>query len=143
MAGLRAGALYGRPDLLAKVTQFGTTRIPVTAAACAAASLKLEPKLTKERLTINKEIRDMVFAHLDKIGASYIPSHTNFFMLSVKGMTAAQIGAGMTAKKIGLAGANRWPEWPQHIRVTVGTMEEMTKFNAAIAQVVKEGPAKA
>jgi histidinol-phosphate/aromatic aminotransferase/cobyric acid decarboxylase-like protein len=64
-------------------------------------------------------------------------------MISVKGMTGEQVGQGMAAKKIMLAGANRWPEWPQHIRVTVGTYEEMTKFNAALAEVVKEGPKKA
>jgi len=47
----------------------------------------------------------------------------------------------MAAKKIMLAG-NRWPEWPGHIRVTVGTFDEMTKFNTAIEMVVKEGPLK-
>ncbi len=47
----------------------------------------------------------------------------------------------MAAKKILLAG-NRWPQWPEHIRVTVGTYEEMGKFNAALSQVVKEGPLK-
>jgi histidinol-phosphate/aromatic aminotransferase/cobyric acid decarboxylase-like protein len=31
---------------------------------------------------------------------------------------------------------------PNHIRVTVGTREEMTKFNAVLTQVVQEGPAK-
>jgi len=41
-----------------------------------------------------------------------------------------------------LAG-HRWPEWPNHIRVTVGTLEEMEKFNAALAMVAKEGPLKA
>ena len=51
-----------------------------------------------------------------------------------------QVGKAMAAKKIQLAGANRWPEWPQHIRVTVGTYEEMQKFNAALSAVVKEGP---
>ena len=60
-------------------------------------------------------------------------------MMSVKGMTGAQVGQAMAAKKIMLAG-NRWPEWPEHIRVTVGTYEEMTKFNAALDQVLKEGP---
>jgi hypothetical protein len=39
-----------------------------------------------------------------------------------------------------LGGANRWPEWPQHIRVTVGAYEEMGKFNTAMGQVLKEGP---
>ena len=38
---------------------------------------------------------------------------------------------------------HRWPEWPNHVRVTVCTMDEMKKFNAALAKVVTEGPAKA
>ena len=140
MAGLRAGALYGRPDLLDKVAEFGRGgNLPVTATACAAASMKVNDALMKERIAINKRNREYAYETLDKLGVSYIPSVSNFFMMSVKGMTGAQVGTAMAAKKIILAG-NRWPEWPQHIRVTVGTYEEMTKFNAAIAQVVKEGP---
>ena len=57
-------------------------------------------------------------------------------------MTGAQVSEAIAAKKIVLAGANRWPEWPQHIRVTVGTNEEMAKFHAAITAVLKEGPEK-
>jgi histidinol-phosphate aminotransferase len=145
MAGLRAGAIYGRPDLLAKVAEFGGGggHLPVTATACAAASMKILPQMMKERIAINKDNRELAFAQLEKLGVTYIPSVSNFFMMSVKGMTGAQVGEAMAAKKVMLAGANRWPEWPQHIRVTVGTYEEMTKFNAAIAQVVKEGPKKA
>jgi histidinol-phosphate/aromatic aminotransferase/cobyric acid decarboxylase-like protein len=64
-------------------------------------------------------------------------------MMSVKGMTAVQVGDAMAAKKVHLAGATRWPEWPNHIRVTVGSHDDMTKFNAALAEVVKEGAVKA
>jgi histidinol-phosphate/aromatic aminotransferase/cobyric acid decarboxylase-like protein len=94
-----------------------------------------------ERMAINKKNRDYTYEHLDKMGVAYIPSHTNFFMMSVKGMTGAQVGKAMASKKIILAG-NRWPEWPDHIRVTVGTAEEMVKFNTALDQVLQEGPAK-
>jgi len=143
MAGLRAGALYGRPDLLAKVAEYGRGgNLPVTATACAAASMKVGPALMKERLEINRKNRDFTYEHLEKMGVSYIPSTSNFFMMSVNGMTGAQVGTAMAAKKIILAG-NRWPEWPQHIRVTVGTYDEMVKFNAALDQVLKEGVAKA
>ena len=143
MAGLRAGALYGRPDLLAKVAEYGRGgNLPVTATACAAASMKVGPALMKERLEINRKNRDFTYEHLEKMGVSYIPSTSNFFMMSVKGMTGAQVGTAMAEKKIILAG-NRWPEWPQHIRVTVGTYDEMVKFNGALDQVLKEGPAKA
>jgi histidinol-phosphate aminotransferase len=144
MAGLRAGALYGRPDLLAKVAEFGRGgHLPVTATACAAASMKILPTMQKERMEINKRNRDLAYEQLEKLGVSYIPSVSNFFMISVKGMTGEQVGTAMAAKKVLLANASRWPEWPQHIRVTVGTYEEMGKFNAAISEVVKEGPARA
>jgi len=140
MAGLRAGMAYGRPDLLAQLAKFGRTgNLSVATMAGAAAGLKVEAALMKERVAINKRNRDLAFEHIDKIGASYIPSVSNFFMLSVKGMTGAQIGDAMAAKKVLLAG-NRWPEWKDQIRVTVGTYEEMGKFNAALSQVIKEGP---
>jgi histidinol-phosphate/aromatic aminotransferase/cobyric acid decarboxylase-like protein len=67
MAGLRAGAAYGRPDLVGKVREFGGSGfMPVTATACAAASLKLGPSLIKERIGINKKNRDLAFEHLER-----------------------------------------------------------------------------
>ena len=79
---------------------------------------------------------------MDKLGVGYIPTVGNFFMMKVKGMTAVEVGNALAAKKVHVAGATRWPEWPDQIRVTVGSYEEMGKFNAALAQVVKEGPPK-
>ena len=141
MAGLRAGMAYGRPDLLAQLEKFGRAgNLSVATMACAAASMKANATVLPERVAINKRNREMTFAQLDKLGVSYIPAVSNFFMMSVKGMTAEQVYNAMAAKKVLLGGANRWPEWPQHIRVTVGSTDDMTKFNAAIAQVVKEGP---
>ncbi len=141
MAGLRAGAAYGRPDLLAQLAKFGRTgNLSVATMACAAGSLRANPTLIPERVAINKKNREFAYEKMDKLGVSYIPSVSNFFMMSVKGMTAEQVYAAMAAKKIMLGGANRWPEWKNHIRVTVGTYEEMGKFAMALSQVVKEGP---
>jgi len=104
--------------------------------------MKIAKTMLPERLAINKKNRDYTFEYLEKVGVTYIPSTSNFFMMSVKGMAGAQVGEAMLKKKIQLAG-NRWPEWPQHIRVTVGTAEEMVKFSAAMDQVLKEGPLNA
>ena len=143
MAGMRAGAAFGRPDLLDQLAKFGRTgNLSVVTMACAAASLKANATVIPERMSINKRNRDLVFEQMDKLGVTYTPSVSNFFMMSVKGMTGTQVGAAMSARKISLA--NRWAsEWPQHIRVTVGTYEEMTKFNAALTEIVQEGPPKA
>jgi len=142
MAGLRCGATFGRPELLQKIANFGGTQfLPVTATACAAASMKANPGLMKERAELCKQNRDLALEHVEKMGQSYIKNPVgNFFMLSIKGMTGAQVGTAFGAKKIQLAGATRWPSMPNHIRVTVGTKEEMTKFNAVLDQVLQEGP---
>ena len=139
MAGLRAGAVYGRPDLIGKIREFGGAGfMPVTATACAAASMKGGPSLMKERLGINKKNRDLAFEHLEKVGVSYIPSGTNFFMMQVKGMTGQEVNTAMATHKVQIGRV--WQEWPQMVRVTVGSYEEMGKFNAALDLVLKEGP---
>jgi histidinol-phosphate aminotransferase len=102
--------------------------------------MKVGPSLMKERVAINKKNRDLAFEHLEKVGVTYIPSVTNFFMMQVKGMTGAQVGAGMSQHKVQIG--RWWQEWPQMVRVTVGTYEEMGKFNAALDMVLQEGPPK-
>jgi histidinol-phosphate aminotransferase len=139
MAGLRAGAAYGRPDLIAKIREYGGGGfMPVTATACAAASMKVGPSLMKERLLINKKNRDLAFEHLEKVGVTYIPSGTNFFMMQVKGFTGQQVNTAMAGHKVMIG--RIWQEWAQMVRVTVGSYEEMGKFNAALDLVLKEGP---
>src|SRR6201996_4725296 len=60
MAGLRAGAAHGRPDLLDQLVKFGRAgNLSVATMACAAASLKAESALVKERMAINKKNRDL------------------------------------------------------------------------------------
>jgi len=141
MAGIRAGAVYGRPELIAKVREFGGGgMLPVTATACAAASLKLGAPLLKERAGINKKNRELAFEHLDKVGVSYVPSVTNFFMMTVKGFTGAQVASGLQKYKVQIG--RIWQEVPQMARVTVGTYEEMTKFNDALDKVIADGPPK-
>ena len=144
MAGLRAGIAYGRPDLLDQLALFGPiSNVSQGTRACAAASLKANATVIPERIATYRKNRALAYAAMDKLGVSYIPTVGNFFMMSVKGMTGTQVGDAMAARKVHLAGANRWPEWPNHIRVTVGSHDDMTKFNAALAQVLQEGPSKA
>jgi histidinol-phosphate/aromatic aminotransferase/cobyric acid decarboxylase-like protein len=143
MAGLRAGIAYGRPDLLAQLRLFGaSSNLSQGTRACAAASLKASATVIPERVAVYQKNRGIAYEQMDKLGVKYVPTVGNFFMMNVPGFTGAQVGTALQAKKIYVAGANRWPEWPDHIRVTVGSFDEMTKFNAALAQVVKEGPPK-
>jgi len=131
MAGIRAGFALGRPDLLAKMRPFGGGMLPITGLACATASMKAK-NLVPERRAINKKIRESTFAFLDKKNIKFVPSETNFFMMETKrpGMEVAKAYAD---KKIMIGRV--WPAWPTHVRVTVGTQEEMDKFMAATAEI--------
>jgi histidinol-phosphate/aromatic aminotransferase/cobyric acid decarboxylase-like protein len=134
MAGIRAGAALARPDLLAKMRPFGSNgMLPITGMACAAASLRVKT-LVAERRAINKRVRDDVFAFLQKKKVEFIPSEANFFMMTVKGKTGQEVNQAMAEHKVFIG--RTWPVWPEKVRVTVGTMEEMAKFKIALGKVL-------
>jgi histidinol-phosphate aminotransferase len=132
MAGLRAGLALGRPDLLAKLRPYGAGMLPITGMAGAAASLKV-PTLVSERMKINKDIREDVFAFLDKKGYTYVPSVSNKFMLDVK-RPGLEIVKAMAKEKILIGRV--WPAWPNFVRVSIGTQPEMDKFKVALDKVM-------
>jgi histidinol-phosphate aminotransferase len=133
MAGLRCGAIFGRPDLLEKVENYGGWNfMPITALVAASASLK-DAQLVPERKRINAGIRTSVFAWLDRNGYSYIPSQSNCFMLDTKRPGKEVIDA-MATQNVHIG--RIWPVWPTHVRITVGTAPEMEQFQAALKKVM-------
>ncbi|HZU27249.1 MAG TPA: pyridoxal phosphate-dependent aminotransferase, partial [Bryobacteraceae bacterium] len=130
MAGLRAGAAIARPDLLQKVAQFSMGAMPVTAMAGALASLRA-PNLVAERRKYMSDIRDATCDWLAKQNVEFIPSETNCFMINVK-RPGPEFYRAMAAQNIYIGRA--WPVWPNWVRVSVGTAEEMAKFRDAFAK---------
>ena len=128
MAGLRAGFAMGRPDLLAKLRPYGIGMLPITGLACATASMK-NRTLISERRAINKRIRENTFEYLEKKKISYIPSTTNFFMMEA-GRPGGELAKALADHKVYIGRV--WPAWPNKVRVTVGTQDEMNKFKAAL-----------
>lgn len=132
MAGLRAGAAIGRPDLLAKIQSYGAGALPVTGMVGAHASLKVKT-LVPERRQIIKQVREDVFSYLEKNKFKYVPSVSNKFMVDV-GRPGQEIVKAMQAEKVYIGRV--WPAWPTHVRVSIGTPEEMAKFKAAFSKVM-------
>src|SRR5271167_2332361 len=134
MAGLRCGIAVGRPDLVQKVENYGGGNpMPVTAVVAASASLK-EPQLVAERKRINEEIRAATFQWLERNGYSYIPSVSNCFMLDTK-RPAREVITAMAQQKVIIG--RIWPAMPTYTRITIGTHEEMERFQAAFQNVMK------
>jgi histidinol-phosphate aminotransferase len=112
MAGLRAGAVLARPDVLEKLRGFGGLPIvPATAMAAATASLN-EKNLVAERREILAD------------------------MLMIDGKRPGKVtAAAMLDHKVAIG--RTWAALPTHVRVTIGTHEEMGKFKAAFQRVMQ------
>ena len=132
MAGIRAGAVFARPDLLAKINGHTAGMMPITGMVAATASLKSK-NLVPERRKLIGDVRNDTFAWLDKQKFSYVPSVSNCFMLDVKRPGREAIRA-MLDQKVSIGRV--WPSWPNHVRITVGTRDEMEKFKAALLKVM-------
>jgi histidinol-phosphate aminotransferase len=132
MAGLRAGAAIARPDLIEKMAGFSAGMLPITGMASASASLE-QKTLVPERRKIIGDVRNDTLAWLAKSNFHYVPSLSNCFMVDT-GRPGNEIVMAMRKEKVYIGRV--WSAWPTHVRVTVGTQEEMNKFKMAFAKVM-------
>lgn len=133
MAGLRMGMALARPDLIAKMLPYGAGGfLPMTGLVAATASIKSQG-LVPARRKANASTRETVFNFLEQKKFAYVPSTTNFFMLEAK-RPGKDLAAAMIKEKI-LIGRT-WPAWPTKVRVTIGSPEEMKRFQTALVKVM-------
>jgi len=133
MAGLRAGAAMGQPALLAKLRGYGGIGfLPAAGLAGATASLK-DKAIVPDRRKAAAEVRENLFGWLEKKGYGYLPSEANMVMIDARKPGRA-VAAAMLEQKIAIG--RTWPAMPTHVRVTIGTQDEMTRFQTVFARVM-------
>jgi histidinol-phosphate aminotransferase len=132
MAGLRAGAAFGRPDLLAKLRNYSAGYLPVTGMVGAIASLK-DKGLVQERRDIIADIREQTASWLTKKGFPVLPSEANMLMVGVR-RPGRQVFQALLKEKVVIG--RTWPSMPEHVRITIGTRDEMAKFRSAFERVM-------
>lgn len=133
MAGLRAGAAFGRPDLLAKIQPYGAGALPVTGMVGATASLKVAKTLVPQRREYIKSVREDVCNFLTAKNIPFVPSVSNKIMIDA-GRPGREVFEALLKEKVVIG--RTWPAWPNHVRVSIGTREEMAKFKTAFAKVM-------
>jgi histidinol-phosphate aminotransferase len=134
MAGIRCGLIIANPDLKEKVLQRGGYNfMPITAVVAATASLR-DSSLVPERRRINATLRQQTFQWFDRNGFTYIPSESNCFMVDVK-RPGQEVRDAMAKESVFVG--RIWPIMPNWVRVTVGTQEEMAKFQTAFQKVMR------
>ena len=138
MAGIRMGFAVGRPDLLAKITPFsGQNSLPITAVVAAKASL-LDADLVPTRKKAIGDIRMQTLAWLKSEGYATTPSESNCFMLDVR-RPGKEVQAALAAKEMFVG--RIWPAWPNSLRITVGTADEMAAFRKSFSEVMSSSTA--
>src|SRR5215469_6896491 len=98
----------------------------------AQASLKVK-NVVPERRKIIQNTREDVFNFLDKHNFAYVPSVSNKFMVDVK-RPGNDVVMALWKEKVYIGRV--WDIWPTHVRVSVGTPEEMAKFKTAFLKVM-------
>jgi histidinol-phosphate/aromatic aminotransferase/cobyric acid decarboxylase-like protein len=137
MAGLRAGFAIGRPDLLQKMSRYQTGAMPVTAMVAAHTMLK-DPQLVPTRKRGNAARRGDVIAFFREHGFAHTPSVSNHLMVDAR-MPTQQVIDALAARDVFVGRA--WPVWPTHVRVSVGSADDMARFKAAFLEVTANGNA--
>jgi histidinol-phosphate aminotransferase len=133
MAGLRCGFALARPDLLAKLLPYGENPMPVTGSGAANASL-LDASLIATRKKIMTDTRNETIAWLKQNNYKVIGEpQSNCFMIDT-GRDGRGVMDAMQQRKIYIG--RTWPVWPNAVRITVGTPEEMAKFRTSFKQVM-------
>ena len=149
LAGLRAGAVFARPDLMEKISGWTGSLVwsSPSIAGMAAAHASLESKtLIPERKAKIGKVREDVFNYFEKKKIKYIPSVSNCVMVDTGKVGKGKDGKpDYTLNPIMLAMREApyhvfvgrvWPSMPTYIRVTIGLPEEMERFKDAFSKTM-------
>jgi histidinol-phosphate aminotransferase len=139
MAGIRCGMAIGRPDLLKKLQVYFQNMMPVTALVAARVSLA-DADLVPYRKSVIAGIRADTISWLRSSGYHVIgDSHSNCFMIDT-GRDGHGVITAMRDQNVYIG--RIWPVWPNAVRITVGSADDMAKFRVAFKKVM-DAPAMA
>jgi len=139
LAGMRLGYAIARPDLLAEMRRYQTGSLNVAVRFAGAAVLKDTATMEKVK-RLNTEVRNKVTSELKGMGYESLPSDANFFMVHVKRDVQGVIE---DFRKKNISVGRPFPPMTQHLRVSVGTADEMAKFMTAFKEIFAGGKSTA
>jgi len=132
LAGMRLGYAVAPRDLLQQMRPYGTGSVNAIVKWGGVAALKdIESQEKVKRVTL--ELRKKTTSELNSLGFPCIPSEANFFMVHVKRPVLPVIEE--FRKRQVLVG-RPFPPMNEHLRVSIGTPDEMTRFMVAFKEIV-------
>jgi histidinol-phosphate aminotransferase len=132
LAAMRLGYAVAPPEIIQKMRPFSMGSINVLVKHGGVASLKdtaaqadVKQKITTLRTKTSNDLR--------AYGYDVIPSETNFFMVHLGGRQVQPVIEEFRQKEV-LVG-RPFPPMTEHLRVSVGTAEELDRFLVAFKQI--------
>ena len=132
LAAMRIGYSVAPPDMIREMRIYASNSVNVLAKWGAVASLK-DPAAQADVKTKTITLRNNTSKVLESWGYAVIPSQTNFFMVSLGDRTVQPVIEEF--RKRGILVGRPFPPMLNHLRVSVGTPEDMEKFIQAFKAI--------
>ena len=132
LAGMRLGYAIAPKEMIGDMRPYATGTINAIVKWGGVAALNdSEAQAKVKRLTL--DLRKKTIADLQSLGYAVIPSEANFFMVNLRRPVPPVIEE---FKKKGVLVGRPFPPLMEHLRVSVGTAEEMSRFSTAFREIM-------
>ncbi len=132
LAGMRLGYAIAQPQLIDRITPYISDSINAVVKWGGVAAL--EDTATQERVKqVTLDLRKQTTSQLSAMGYGVVPSETNFFMVHLKRRVEPVIAA---FEKKGVLVGRPFPPMMEHLRVSIGTADEMRRFMVAFKEII-------
>jgi len=131
LAAMRIGYAVAPAEMIQKMQPFAMNSVNVAARFGAVAALKDtqgQADIKKRTIALRKKTQ----ADLEAYGYETIPSETNFFMVSI-GREIQPVIQEFAQKKVAVG--RPFPPMTKHMRVSIGTEDEMARFVTAFKEI--------
>jgi histidinol-phosphate aminotransferase len=134
MAGLRAGFVAARPDLIRRMAPFRNNVISIVTVRAVLAAVAEAKTLLPERKARIVKTRSELCSWLRQKSVRFIEPQANFMMIDI-GRDPREFGAEMARR--GVAVGRPFPPLNQMLRVSIGTDADMARFREVFWSVYK------
>ncbi|MGV3711086.1 MAG: pyridoxal phosphate-dependent aminotransferase [Gemmatimonas sp.] len=136
LAGMRLGYAVASPEMLARIRPHSIASINAMVKWGGVAALKDTQALANvKKVTI--ELREKTAKQLTALGYDVIPSEGNFVMVGIKRPVQPVIDGFKTK---GVLVGRPFPPMNQHLRVSIGTPNEMDRFMTGFKEIFASPP---
>lgn len=135
LAGLRIGFLLAHPSVIREVLKVKASyNVSILSQIGACAALE-DLDYAQKNIMCIRRTRDWFAERMRELGFFVYPSEANFVFVQKKGTNLAFLYEELKRRKILV---RHFPEWPDALRISIGTKEDMELLWRHVAEILKE-----